>query len=166
VMFDHSATGLDLMPLPHAPSARSPSRRSPVTAPGVQHPAAWCARPAAGRNRSQTPVLGCDLCDISRSGILLEYAQRVQVGDVYRVAFQVDGLHLKVTARAVRSSVTCQSPVASSSSSTTRGWNSLTSRMRLPSGSQLTSIASGPQTRAPDFGQGVPRPPKSHPCHE
>jgi c-di-GMP-binding flagellar brake protein YcgR len=52
------------------------------------------------------------LRDISRSGILVEHTQRVQVGDMYRVAFQVDGLHLKVTARAVRSSVSHFVPIA------------------------------------------------------
>jgi hypothetical protein len=51
------------------------------------------------------------LRNISRSGVLLEHSQRVQVGELYRLAFQVDGLHLKVTAWAVRSFVSHFVPV-------------------------------------------------------
>jgi len=51
------------------------------------------------------------LCDISRSGVLLEHSQRVQVGELYRLGFEADGLDRKVTARAVRSFVSHCVPV-------------------------------------------------------
>ena len=43
------------------------------------------------------------LIDLSLSGTLVEHTQRVRVGDLYSLSFQVQGLHIKVRARAVRS---------------------------------------------------------------
>lgn len=66
-------------------------------------------RGARVRVRAGTPAKlhfwDVTLRNISRSGILLEHHHRVRVGELYRLSFQVDGLHLKVMARAVRSFV-------------------------------------------------------------
>ncbi|MFI5340587.1 MAG: PilZ domain-containing protein [Candidatus Methylomirabilales bacterium] len=45
------------------------------------------------------------LIDLSFSGVLIEHTHRVQVGDPYYLSFQVDGLHTKARALAVRSFV-------------------------------------------------------------
>lgn len=52
------------------------------------------------------------LLDISSSGALLEHDQRVRVGEVYRLSFEVEGLHVGLTGRTVRSFVSHRIPVA------------------------------------------------------
>jgi hypothetical protein len=52
------------------------------------------------------------LLDISRSGVLLAHTDRVRVGELYRLAFQVEGLYFKVVVRTVRSFVSHFVPVA------------------------------------------------------
>jgi len=52
------------------------------------------------------------LIDLSRSGTLIEHTHRVRVGDSYHLSFQVDGLHVRVKARAVRSFASHRVPVA------------------------------------------------------
>jgi len=45
------------------------------------------------------------LVDLSISGALIEHTHRIRVGDLYTLSFQLDGLHVKARARAVRSFV-------------------------------------------------------------
>jgi hypothetical protein len=52
------------------------------------------------------------LLDLSRSGALIEHTQRIQVGDVYRLVFQLEGLDLTVKARVARSFASHYAPVA------------------------------------------------------
>ena len=52
------------------------------------------------------------LIDLSLSGTLIEHTVRVRVGDSYHLSFQVDGLHVRVKARAVRSFASHRVPVA------------------------------------------------------
>jgi len=52
------------------------------------------------------------LIDLSISGVLIEHTHRVRVGDLYSLSFQIEGLHVKARARAVRSFVSHRTPVA------------------------------------------------------
>lgn len=51
------------------------------------------------------------LIDLSLSGALIEHTHRVRVGELYYLSFQVEGLHVRVKARAVRSFVSHHVPM-------------------------------------------------------
>jgi hypothetical protein len=50
------------------------------------------------------------LVDLSRSGALVEHIHRVQVGEVYHLSFQIEGLQVKAKAQAVRSFASHRAP--------------------------------------------------------